>query len=112
MREGGSLIAQRFDASAGRLSGSPALVGEIEILQGGGADRLTPLAVSSDGKLVYGRNDPRFQLAWYSREGGAAGTLGAPEPYSLADLRISPDGWQFAVARRESAGDRIFGLAI
>jgi dipeptidyl aminopeptidase/acylaminoacyl peptidase len=63
-----------------------------------GYDRQTPVSVSSDGTLVYGASNPRFQLTWYDRQGKPSGTVGGPDSYAEDTLRISPDGARVAVS--------------
>jgi eukaryotic-like serine/threonine-protein kinase len=98
MTDEGGLIAQPFDPASGRLTGQPALVPDIGLLQMG-YDRQTPLSVSRDGTLAYGTNESRYQLTWYDRSGKPAGTIGEPEAFAAGSLRISPDGTRVAVAR-------------
>ncbi len=68
-----------------------------------GYDRDTPVSVSHDGTMVYGRSDSRSQLTWVSRSGVAEEPLGEPESYA-GGLRISPDGKRVAVGRADASG--------
>jgi Tol biopolymer transport system component len=112
MTEEGGLIAQAFDAARGRVSGDPALVPNVGLLQQLGYDRHTALSISNDGTMVYGMSNVRYQLVWHDRQGKPLGTIGEPDAYigdnprgDGAGLRISPDGKRAAVAAAR-AGDR------
>ena len=111
MTDEGGLIAQTFNAASGRVSGDPALVPNMGLLQQLGYDRHTALSISSNGTMVYGTSDVRYQLAWYDRQGRPSGTIGEPDAYigdgaaRATGLRISPDGKRAAVAAAR-AGDR------
>jgi Tol biopolymer transport system component len=114
----GTLMAQPFDPSTARVSGSP--VGVVEgILQdanrgnfneSGGAQ----YALSSTGVLVYAPGvQPKLtnQMYWVSRSGERT-LIPAPER-AYGGLRLSPDGQQvlfFSVIRQ--AGIWIFDFAL
>ena len=112
MTDEGGLIAQTFDAASGRVSGDAALVPSMGLLSVSGYDRQTALSISSDGTMVYGTNDLRYQLGWYDRQGRPSGTIGEPDAYlgegagvRRDGLRIAPDGARAAVALGR-AGDQ------
>jgi len=93
----GTLVARRFDAAQGALSGDAVTVADalaIDAIYNVGA-----LSVSATGLVTYraggvGRN----QLTWFDRAGQALGTLGAPDATQFDPAR-SPDGRQVAVSR-------------
>jgi dipeptidyl aminopeptidase/acylaminoacyl peptidase len=63
------------------------------------------VAISDNGVLAYrpGTSGPDRTLAWFDREGRAAGTVGAPGAWRT--LRFSPDGARLAVASEDGDED-------
>jgi eukaryotic-like serine/threonine-protein kinase len=99
-----TLVAQRFDAASGKLSGEP-----IPIVDGIGVDAngQAEFSVSREGVLVYraGRG-AGVQLTWVDRRGARAG-----EPVDSGDLynpALSRDGRWLVVQRTESKGDDLW----
>jgi eukaryotic-like serine/threonine-protein kinase len=90
----GTLTAQNFDVSRGKLEGDPVPIAE------GVANYFT---VSANGVLAYaGVNEARLQLTWFNRQGKILGTVG--EPGVLPEPAISPDGSTVVVPRTAEDG--------
>ena len=94
----GTLVARRFDAAIGVLSGDPIpvaySVGRDSALYRGG------FSVSDSGVLAHrvGAASQR-QLVWVDRSGNTLGTVGPPEETSLAYPDLAPDARSVAVFR-------------
>jgi Tol biopolymer transport system component/predicted Ser/Thr protein kinase len=96
---GNDLVAQRFDASRGQLSGDP-----VTLAQGVGFDQnsLTgSFSVSPSGTIAWrgGSGGGKRQLIWFNRSGQNAGTFGAPDDANPRFPELSPDGKRVAVTR-------------
>jgi len=90
----GSLMAQRFDESAGALSGEAIALAENVSEVRGKPDA----SASLTGTLVYHAAAPTaglLQLTWFDRQGKILGTVGKPDRYR--DVVMSPDGTRAAV---------------
>jgi eukaryotic-like serine/threonine-protein kinase len=94
------LIAQRFDADRGQLSGDPA-----PLAQGVGIDPMTyagAFSVSRSGMIAWrSSGGSRWQLTWFNRSGQNVGSFGVP---TAADVRaggpeLSPDGSRVAISK-------------
>ncbi len=99
----GSLMAQPFDASKLRLTGSAfPLAGQLGYNAG---LSYSPFSVSNTGVLVYDstRAEQNRQLVWFDRAGKPVATVGEPGSYSRVSL--SPDEKQLAADR----GDNLSG---
>ncbi len=94
-----TLLAQRFDESAGFVSGEAASVAEG--LAGVGQNGMAPaVSASLNGTLVYRSGlAGRSSLTWFDREGKTIATAGAPSDYSTVSL--SPDGSRAVVSSTE-----------
>jgi eukaryotic-like serine/threonine-protein kinase len=97
---GGSLMAQRFDATALRLEGEPGLIApNISVLP---PIRAAAFWASNSGTLVYrsglGGLD-QLKLTWRSRDGKEARQVAPPDAYT--SLQLSPDGKQVVIGRRD-----------
>jgi hypothetical protein len=95
-RRAGTLMAERFDASALRLGGDP-----VRIVEGvgiNGARAYAAFSVSTTGALAYGANLPvgDSRLVWRDRTGGAVSAIGIAQGGSPS---LSPDGGFLAMAR-------------
>ena len=90
---GGTLVAQPFDARAGKTTGDPVPVGEDVTLGGDSGD----FSVSNSGVLAYRSQgaQERSLLEWVSRDGRVLGQAGPPGVYE--DVALSPDGSRVAV---------------
>lgn len=96
-RNAEALMAQPFDAMAGRLSGAPrVIVGDVGYNPSGGHGMFS---LSQTGVLTY-RVAPRNQLVWFDRHGNSLGTIGIPG--RDIDPVLSPDGTRVAVSRFDS----------
>jgi hypothetical protein len=97
----GALVAQPFDAERFIVSGEAVTVANsIQILES--PARMSPVSVSGSGTLIYGSSpEPHYQLTSYARDGKPIVTVGAPDAY--LNLRISPDGQQVALIRKDSS---------
>lgn len=89
------LVAQRFDARSGKLSGARFPISR-EVFVGMGVSIL-PLSASDGGDLVYLTRPTTFSsvIGWYDRAGNPVGSVADPEPWGAA--RPSPDGRRLAV---------------
>ncbi len=84
----GSLLAQRFDARSGTLSGVPFSVAErVRYFM---STATGSFATSRGGSLAYQVQDDVHRLVWFDRSGRELGTVGAPGKHH--DVRISGDG--------------------
>jgi Tol biopolymer transport system component len=110
--DSGSLLAQRFDASDGRL------IGDARTLVSGVAAHprypFGMFSVSSNGVLAFrqGSVTNPSRLTWFDRSGNVTGILGDIADYS--NPALSPDGQRLAVCIRDSNGKRniwVFDLA-
>ena len=96
-----TLVAQRFDASAGQLKGSPSTLTD-NVQYDGGLWRAN-FSVSDTGMLLYasGTSSGAQTLAWYDRNGKQVGIV--DENIALFDLTLSPDNKKVAVTDANSA---------
>ena len=90
----GNLVAQPFDATRGKISGSPQVITDHVLF-----DTLFSRAIfsaSDNGSIAYvaGNEAVGSQLVWHDRAGRMLGTLGTSEPYDM--VAISPDGRRVA----------------
>jgi serine/threonine protein kinase/Tol biopolymer transport system component len=97
-----ALIAVRFDAVRGTVSGDT-----VTVAQGVGVDTGVfrgAFSVSSADVLAYrtGSGSQRRQLLWVNRSGTQLGTIGPSDENGLASPELAPDGRRVAVVR--SAG--------
>ena len=93
----GTLVARRFDAARGALSGDPVTVADALAIDA--TLNMGAFSVSATGLVTYRAGGAaRTQLTWFDRAGQALGTLGAPDATQV-DPALSPDGRQVAVSR-------------
>jgi serine/threonine protein kinase len=93
----GTLMVQRFDATALRLIGDALPLAEHVAVNG--PLRCGQFTVSQNGLLAYStanQSAANNRLLWFDRSGKQVGETGAPGNY--AGARISPDGQHLAVA--------------
>jgi Tol biopolymer transport system component len=85
-----NLVAQRFDASRGVLTGSSNVLAEHVAFDS--LFSFGEFSVSGDDKLVYitGEGVMGAQLAWHDRTGKVLGTIGEDDQYT--SVAISPSG--------------------
>ncbi len=83
---------------------SPVSIAGAESVGAPSAVNQSLFSVSNEGTLLFGGADDNYQLAWFSRDGKALGTVGTPDRY--AAVRISPDGSRAAVSLIDSSGQR------
>jgi Tol biopolymer transport system component len=97
----GALLAQRFDARAGRTTGEPfSIAGRIRYFMTTSA---AAFALSRSGTLAYQSQGDVDRLVWFDRSGRRVGTVGPPGLY--LNVRISPDGRRALFDRaREDTG--------
>jgi len=98
------LLAQKFDAAQGTISGDPVmLANQVEYDIG---TWHTTFTVSSNGLLVYepGSKTLGNDLYWFDRSGNSVGKAGERAFYKGAG-RISPDGKRLAVAMGDPQAD-------
>jgi len=94
----GTLVARRFDAARGALSGDRVTVADALATDANG--NVGAFSVSATGLVTYRAGGAaRTQLTWFNRAGQPLGTLGAPDAAQF-EPTLSPDGRQVAVERR------------
>ena len=96
----GTLVARRFDASRGELSGEPVTVAKPVGFEPGA--RAAAFSTAA-GKVIYRTSvgDPgKRQLTWFDRSGTATGTIGAADDSGQEWPAIAPDGQRVVVSRR------------
>jgi Tol biopolymer transport system component len=94
----GTLVAQRLDVKARKMSGDPIPLGEQ--LAESDPQHGFDFSTSATGTLVYRSQDYASQLVWFDRSGKRLATLGEPTRYGRFDL--SPDGKQVAFERLDA----------
>jgi Tol biopolymer transport system component len=90
-----TLLAQRFDAGSGRLSGEP--VSTAEVVQLDPTTWRTVLTASDNGLLVYGlggRTTP-FRITWFDRSGQVLRHVG--DPANHIEVALAPDGRRMVI---------------
>jgi serine/threonine protein kinase len=88
------LLAQRFDAAHGVVSGETVKLADID------PRGTAAFSVSAAGMVAYGSGRPdKRQLAWFDRTGTSLGTVGEPDDTDLGGLELSHDGRRVAVHR-------------
>jgi Tol biopolymer transport system component/predicted Ser/Thr protein kinase len=97
-----TLVAQAFDASERRLTGDPVSVADQVFALTGSNVGVAYISASNQGTLVYRTgtiSDLARQLAWFSRDGKALGTVGERARY--VQLKLSPDGTRIVASQTE-----------
>jgi len=96
-----TLVAQKFDAGSGRLTGEPVPLND-NVQYDGGLWR-TNLSVSATGMMLYasGTSTGAQTLAWYDRSGKQLDVV--DDNVALFDLTLSPDNKKVAVTDANSA---------
>jgi len=99
---GGTLMAERFDPAARRVTGDPFPVADHIGSEG---TRYASFSASPSGVLVYARGGARAtsRLTWLDRAGHVIGTVGEPGAYFM--LALSPDERRIAVSLPSGAGE-------
>jgi Tol biopolymer transport system component len=86
--EDSALLARRFDASSGTVTGdSLPVAAEVSYFR---ASAWAAVAASAGGVLVYSNSPDLARIAWFDRTGRETGELRPPDGY--LNLRISSDG--------------------
>jgi Tol biopolymer transport system component len=107
----GVLVAVRFDAEHGVVSGEPIPVAQAVGLDEGVARGA--FAVSATGVLAHrAGGGERRQLAWVDRAGIARGTEGLPDENGLSSPELAPDGRRVAVQRTEQGSQDIWLMEV
>ena len=108
MRQGG-LVARRFDASTGVLTGDPVVIADpvgSEPTLGVGA-----FSVSLTGVVAYRSGSAvRRQLTWFDRSGKPVGVLGEPDGSGQTAPVLAPDEKRAAVFRAVQGNNDIYIL--
>jgi Tol biopolymer transport system component/predicted Ser/Thr protein kinase len=99
-----TLLAQRFDESAGVMLDEPAVIAD-DVAAVAQNRRFPAVSASWNGRLVYrtGSSGAFYQLTWLDRQGHVIGTVGEPARYN--DAVLSPDGTRVAVSRQGPNAD-------
>jgi serine/threonine protein kinase/Tol biopolymer transport system component len=102
----GALLAQRFDASKGTVSGEPFSVApQVAYFF---TTSVAGFATSPGGALVYSGHDDEQRLIWFDRTGRNLGAIGDPGRYQSP--RLSPDGRRLAFDRFKAGAFDIWEL--
>jgi serine/threonine protein kinase len=97
----GVLLAQSFDPTARRLTGTPRSILQNEIVVDWRFGEV-PLTASQNGTLVFqSRLSYNTQLVWYDRSGHEQGTVGLP---GFSAPALSPKGGRYVAVAYDSAG--------
>ena len=101
LRQGRTLVAQRFESDLSKPLGDPMLVAEevpTWLVAGGSARGAASFSVSDNGVLVYATiPETTLRLAWFDRGGRPLGTVG-PFPFAgFNGVELSPDGTRLAM---------------
>jgi serine/threonine protein kinase/Tol biopolymer transport system component len=84
-----TVVAQALDSTSMEIRGSLVSVPGTEDVASFSGTRRTTVTVSNDGTLLYSTGGSRYQLAWFTSDGIALGTVGATDQY--IGLRLSPN---------------------
>ncbi len=96
----GMLVAQRFDESRLRVTGTPVTIAATQ--SSSAPDIQTAvISASTTGLLTFGGDTPTSHLVWYSRKGAPLATITTPT--NLRNPAMSPDQRYIAA---EGGGDR------
>jgi Tol biopolymer transport system component len=103
--DGDSLVAKRFDADLGRVTGDPRTLA-MGVAHLPNDDTLGMFSVSHNGVLVFRKGSVinPGRLTWFDRNGNVVGTVGEIADYSNPALSL--DGNRLAVSIRDSSGKR------
>lgn len=96
------VFAQRMDMTSFELLGEPRKIAD-RVLTGMPKWGLRAIAASRSGSLAFASSRPasQRQLVWLDRAGRQTGAVRAPESAELTYARISPDGRQVVLTRRD-----------
>jgi eukaryotic-like serine/threonine-protein kinase len=94
----GTLLAQRFDATAGRVSGDPIAVADPVNYFSSTAN--AHFSASRGGVVAYQSHSDVAHLAWFDRAGTATVITTMP-PGGYLDLRLSADGREVLLPRAQ-----------
>jgi Tol biopolymer transport system component len=102
--QGGTLLAQRFDATSRRLTGEPQVIGSQLMSPGLLLEREASFSVSDNGILAFrSGSGSAGQLVWFDREGRELSRVATPRSGEYLNPSLSPDGRRIAVNRRDPA---------
>jgi len=104
--QGGTLVAQPFDAGSGKMTGAPVPTSENVHLDS--TTWRANLTVAQNGILAYESSSGASgsQLLWYERSGRVLGPAGPVTSY--LNIRLSPDGQRAAVESQETPNSDIW----
>ena len=107
-----TLLAVRFDAARGTVSGDP-----VPVAHGVGTDRGVfrgAFSVSSAGVLAHRAvsGSQRRQLVWINRTGIRLGTVGSPNDNGLASPELAPDEQRVAVVLSSGADPAVWLMEV
>ena len=104
MRDGKSLIAQRFDPQAAHLSGEPQTMSD-EVLYLPAVDRAV-FSLSGDVLVTQtGKGASLSRPTWFDRNGQSRGTVGDAGRYN--NVRIAPDGRRVVADQTDADGRNV-----
>ena len=93
-----ALIARRFDAAKGLLSGDPITLAQPVFASAGTV--VGAFSVSRSGLIGWrGGQGGKRRLGWFSRSGQREGTLGEADDSMFSSPEVSPDGRRVALTR-------------
>ena len=104
---GGTLMAQKFDAAALKLSGDARPIADP--VSSIGTMGVMVVSASRAGQVLYSASGEVSQLTWLDRTGMLLGTVGEPGGYTYP-FRLSPDGRRVAASRDRSGGNDLWLL--
>jgi Tol biopolymer transport system component len=103
----GALLAQRFGATAGELTGDPVPVGDavgFDVSVSGFAG-----ISAANGLIAYRFSGTSWrQLTWFDRSGKALGVMGPPDDSDMVTPSLLPDGQRAVVWRRVQGNTDIY----
>jgi eukaryotic-like serine/threonine-protein kinase len=92
------LVAERFDAGRGQLSGDPVPLERAVSVDPG--TLAGSFSVSASGTIAWrSGGGGRRQMIWFNHSGQNVGAFGAPDESTLFNPELSPDGKRAAITR-------------
>lgn len=109
---GGTLLAQRFDATLMEVRGEPIQVAQQAIVY----KYVPALATSAAGDLVYrtaaDAGSGMMQFKWVDRSGFELATVGNPMPQTGSAIALSPDGQHLTLSQTHDGNTDVWALEL